>query len=231
MQPITLAITNFNRFELTVKSFANVVHDDRVKEILILDDHSTDGSFEKLVEFFDGNDKVKVIQQVTNVGMQQNKHDAVALSKFDWVILFDSDNEISEDYIDKIEALGKLDEDLIYAPSRALPTFIYDEFSSLLIHRHNVREHIKTPFFGALINTSNYLVNKLTYCQNYKFNPEIKGTDTANHFLNHLKNNGSLYIVPGLQYKHLTHSGSEFMKDVHYNMEQAQKIDKQLLGI
>lgn len=228
MEKLSLAITNYNRFDLTIKSFEKVIDDERIGEILILDDCSTDGSFEKLSEMFEYSKNVKVVQQLNNVGMQKNKHDAVALSKHDWVILFDSDNEMNTDYIDAIEALGELDENTIYAPTRALPTFIYDDFSGHIINKKNVKKYIHQNFFGALINTSNYLVNKNTYCKNFHFNPEIKGTDTANHFLNHLINNGDFYVVPGLEYNHLTHQGSEFMKDVHYNMSSAVNIERKL---
>lgn len=231
MELINISITNYNRFESTIKSFEQVINDERVGQFLILDDASTDDSYFKLDKHFKDNDKVRIMGNLSNVGMQRNKRNAVALSLYSWVILLDSDNEISTDYIDKLEKIERLYEGLIYAPARALPTFIYDEFAGEFIHRSNVKHFVKKPFFGAMINTSNYFVHKETYCRNYEYNPDIKGTDTANHFYNHLKNGGGFYVVPGLEYQHKISDDSEFMKDVHYNMMKAKEIEEKLLQL
>lgn len=231
MKQISLSVTSYNRFESTVKSFANVLDDERIGEILVLDDCSTDDSFSKLVAHFDGNEKVKVLQQVFNRSMQQNKADAVMLSKFEWCILLDSDNEINTDYIDNLFALPEWEEGTIYAPMRAKPKFIYDAFAGHTIDKVNVHKYVNMPLFGALINTSNYFVNRDFYADVYKFNPEIKGTDTANHFVNHISAGGSFHVVKDLEYIHAISTDSEFMKDIHYNMEQAKKIDEKLLAM
>lgn len=231
MDKITVAVTSFNRFDSTIKSFEKVIDDERIGEFLILDDASRDESFFKLDKFFKGNKKVKVIGRISNAGMQQNKRDAVALSQNSWCVLLDSDNEIDSSYIDKLDAIPALYETLIYAPMRALPTFLYDEFAGEYIHRGNVKQFVKKPFFGALINTSNYFVHRDTYCRHYEYNPLIKGTDTANHFYNHLNKGGGFYVVPGLEYQHKISDDSEFMKEVHYNMASAMEIEKKLLEL
>ena len=46
---VTLAITTYNRIDMTVKSFAQVLDDPRITEIVIVDDHSTDQIFAVLL--------------------------------------------------------------------------------------------------------------------------------------------------------------------------------------
>jgi len=229
MQKLSLAITTFNRFDLTIKSFEKVIDDERIDEILIVDDCSTDLSGFRLAEYFKDNPKVKVIIQGKNRSMKQNKADSVSFAKNEWIVLLDSDNEISSGYIDAIEALEMLHSHVIYAPVRALPTFIYDDFSGVTITKENVSGYVKRPFFGAMINTCNYLLNRNFYLENYKFEEKVKGVDTATHFVRHIENGGWFHIVPNMEYFHLTHSGSEFMKEIDYNMAMAKEIDEKLL--
>jgi len=47
---ITLAITTFERPEMTYKSFRKVINDDRINEILIIDDYSNWSYFAQLRE-------------------------------------------------------------------------------------------------------------------------------------------------------------------------------------
>ena len=49
---ITICVPTWNRFELTTKCFSRILNDSRISEIVINDDNSTDGSFEKLQEFY-----------------------------------------------------------------------------------------------------------------------------------------------------------------------------------
>jgi len=234
MQPLTIVVTSFNRYELTIKSFEKVIDDNRISEILIVDDASTDGSGKRLAQHFFRHPKVKVIIQAENRTMQLNKADAVFFATNDWVILLDSDNEISTGYIDALEQHEKLyrfNEGTIYAPVRALPNFIYDRFEGITIDASNVRFYVGLPYFGAMINTCNYLVHRETYLENFQFDKDIKGVDTAAHFLRHLTNKGKFHVVENLEYFHAISKDSEFMKDVHYNMACAMDIEKKLLEL
>jgi len=105
---LSIAITTFNRLEFTIESFAQVLDDPRVDDIVILDDCSTDGSYEKLVKHFSGVEKVRVVRQAQNRGMSLNKRDAIAYAKNEWVAIIDSDNIIGKNYIESIFTKQKL---------------------------------------------------------------------------------------------------------------------------
>lgn len=225
---LTIALTTYNRFDLTVQSIENIIGDNRVKEIIISDDCSTDGSYERLQEYYKDITQVHLFRNVENLGMQLNKAAAIGLAETEWVLILDSDNKVDSTYLDAFFALPKHYSDTIYAPSWARPTFDYRDFEGMVINKRNVAELVGKPFFGALINTCNYIVNKDYYLSKFKRNDKIKGVDTANHFYNHISTGGSFLVVPNMYYDHLVHSGSEFMKEVNYNMACAMEIEKQL---
>jgi len=213
---------------MLVRSFEQVINDERIDEIIIQDDYSNDGSYAKICTKFIENDKVKIFRNEYNLGMSRNKAEAINNANNKWCILFDSDNILGKDYLDVLEKFYPEYPENIYAPEKALPTFIYSEFVNRVISRKNIAEFIPKQFFGALINTCNYVVHRDTYMKNYLHNPQIKGTDTAWHFYNHLKNGGKFYVVKGLQYEHTVHPESTFMQDVHYNMAKAVEIENLL---
>jgi len=227
---LSLAITTYNRYTLTIESFAQVIDDDRIDDIVILDDCSTDGSFEKLVKYFKGNDKVRVIRQARNRGMSLNKRDAIALSKNKWVIIFDSDNIIRPDYVDAFLRIEKRHPYFIYCPSFARPQFNYNAFAGKTFGGAE-KIPIYDDVFNCLMNTCNYIVNASEYVKVYDYNEEMKATDTVWFNYRWLKSKRSFYVVPGMEYEHRVHDGSGFLADVDYNMKKSEEIRKLIAAL
>lgn len=228
---VSLCITTYNRFDLTIKSCAQVLNDPRIDDIVILDDKSTDGSFEKLVEYYKPYPHVRVIQQVVNRRMQQNKADAIAYAKNEWVIIFDSDNVIDKTYIDALPHLPSLLPSFIYCPSFARPSFDYRKFASSNFNLKRHWEYINDKTFVMLLNTCNYVVNRDRYLSVYEYNPAMKASDTIWFAYLWLKSGGTFFVVSGMQYDHLVHSGSGFMEDADYNMKQGENIRKMIMAL
>lgn len=227
---ISLCIPTYNRADLCIESFAQVIDDDRIDDIVLMDDKSTNGSYAYLKSEFGGHSKVVVLQQEANVGMARNKRDAIDAAKNDWAILFDDDNTISPDYLDAlgdIPGVFELEEE-IFMPSFAKPNFDYRDLCDTAMCKQNIAHFMSNPIFGALINTCNYVVNKKYYLETWQANPEMKATDTAWHLLCHLKAGGSMYVVPGMEYFHRVHDQSGFMQDVAYNMKKAKEIEEKI---
>lgn len=222
---ISLCITTYNRYELLMESFAQVLDDDRISEIVIVDDCSTDEIYGKVLAAVFDMPKVRLYRNQQNLGMSLNKKRAVELSKNEWCILFDSDNIIAPDYLNNID-LADLRSYIIYCPSFARPQFDYRSFSNYEIDQGNVCAFIKKPLAEPVLNTCNYLVNRERYLSVYQPNPEMKGTDTIWFNYLWLKAGNSFYVVPGMEYYHRVHEGSGFLADCDYNMMQAKKIKK-----
>lgn len=232
---ISLAITSYNRYEMTIESFAQVIEDPRIDDIVILDDYSTDNSYERLRDYFKGNEKVRVIRQAQNRGMLVNKFHAVGYARNEWVILLDSDNKIDTSYIDAFFNIATLGDDhefcVIYAPEFARPTFDYRKFSGKTINSGNVKALIKDSMGACLLNTCNYVVRKDTYVKVFRDNISIKGTDTLWFNYLWLKDGNSIYVVPGMQYDHLVHDHSTWKEHANYNMKMADSINKKILAL
>lgn len=247
---LSIAITSYNRYEMTVESFAQVIDDPRIDDIVLLDDASTDGSFEKLRDHFKGNEKVRVIRQAQNRGMSKNKHDAIALAKNRWVIIFDSDNIIGPDYLDAFAKYTGYFEgepfeyahNHIFCPDFAKPQFNYREYNmggggSNHIYRSGIyakaesKIEIKHDDFNCLMNTANYIVNRDFYLKVYQFNSDHIASDTIWHNYNHLKSGGMFSVVPGMEYYHRVHNGSGFLQDADYNMKKSAEVRRLIMQL
>lgn len=231
---LSLAITTYMRYEMTVESFAQVIDDPRIDDILILDDASTDGSYEKLKKHLEGNEKVRVIRQAQNRNMSLNKRDAIALSKNDWVIIFDSDNIISPKYLDafygQIERDGRPLDFCIYIPDFAKPQFDYRKFAGMT-YGVMKRPPVHDSMGNCMMNTANYIVNRQEYVKHYQYNAEHICSDTIWFNYNWWKAGNTFYVVPGMEYEHRVHPGSGFLQDAAYNMRKAEEVKKLIMGV
>lgn len=239
---LSLCITTYNRYEMTIESFAKVIDDPRIDDIVIMDDASTDGSGMMLHKYFLSNDKIRVILKASNTGMSRNKHDVIQMAKNEWCIIFDSDNIIGPDYLDAFYpyitrpdgsvSLGPEDSDKIFCPDFAKPNFDYRGFSTCqpptfgIYDAKDAARCMVDSRFNCLMNTCNYIVNRDFYLKTYQYNPEHIASDTIWHNYNHLKAGGKFCIVPDMQYDHRTHAGSGFMKGVEYNMAKTEEVRK-----
>jgi glycosyltransferase involved in cell wall biosynthesis len=233
---LTLAITVYNRWEMLLESFAGVIDDPRIDEILIMDDASEDQYWNKIKDLPLYNPKIKVVRQLQNRGMSVNKRDAVFHSKNEWVIIFDSDNVIGKDYLDAIEKEISNDEDhalmnnFIYCPYFAKPNFDYRLFERN-IYSIDKKPDLSNSILNCLFNTCNYLVNRSQYISIWEENKEMKGSDTVWFNYLWLKSGNYFYVLPGMEYEHRVHKGSGFMQDLHYNMEKAEGIKKLIMEL
>lgn len=224
---LTLAITTYNRFDMLLESFANVIDDPRISEVLIMDDCSSPEYWNKIKDLGKFNPKIRVVRQAQNRGMSVNKRDAVYYSANDWVILFDSDNIIGKDYLDALYALPVLYTNTIYCPDFAKPEFNFKKHSGHYYSIDNVSKVIEnSKEFNTMMNACNYVVNKDAYLRVWENNAAMKGTDTI--YMNYLwlKSGNGFYVVPKMEYFHRVHKESGFLKDMVYNMNKAEEVKK-----
>lgn len=232
---LTLSITTYNRYELLLESFANVIDDHRIDEILIMDDCSEELYWKKIKELPNFNPKIKVVRQLANRGMSVNKRDAIFHSKNEWVILFDSDNVIGKDYLDAFESGSSWVFDhptpnFIYCPSFAKPTFDYRKYQGRVFDTAS-KPNLYDPSCNCLFNTCNYIVNRGEYLKVWEENKQMKGSDTIWFNYLWLKSGKIFTVVPNMHYFHRVHEGSGFMQDADYNMKKAEEIKKLIMNL
>lgn len=223
---LTLAITNYNRYEMLLESFANVIDDKRIDEILIMDDHSEDKYWNKIKDLDKSNPKIKVVRQLFNRGMSENKRDAIACAKNEWVIIFDSDNVIKTNYIDAFFKVTPAPH-VIYCPSFARPHFDYRKYAeNIYFKSSSFQLLLQEVEFSCLLNTCNYVVNRDAYLSVWEENKEMKSTDTIWFNYLWLKAGNAFYVVRGMEYEHRVHKGSGFLEEVDYNMQKSEEVKK-----
>lgn len=238
---LTLAITTFNRCKLLLESFANVIDDPRIDEVLIMDDCSEIEYWNKIKELPKFNPKIRVIRQLENRGMSINKRDAVFNSRNEWVILFDSDNIIGKDYLDALEIEVKtyLPNELkrynIYCPTFAKPNFDYRKFAGMVFDKGELnpdhKPDLSDPMLNCMMNTCNYVLHRESYLSVWEENKEMKGSDTIWFSYLWLKGGHAFIPVKDMHYIHRVHPGSGFLTDVDYNMKKAEEIKKLILAL
>lgn len=236
---ISLCITTFRRDSLLFESFRQVVNDERVSEIVIVDDYSPEYFMQAIAAFCRPYDKIKVFRNTKNLGCYKNKAEAVLEATNDWVYLLDSDNVITTEAIDKLYAYNVEHgwrKDLIIAPEFAWPTFDYRHFAGKTITRQNVASMVNEKRFDCLINTANYFFHRDEYLRLHDPKIEPWTADTIYTNYNWLKAGNSIHVLPGLQYFHRTEDfkgeeGSHYVANVKKTNGLAKKLEQRLMQL
>ncbi len=206
---LTLAITSWQRYEETLNSFIQVVDDERIQEVVIIDDASDIEIYKRLELAASFHSKVKLFRNQINYGCYLNKRQAVALSSGEYLILWDSDNTMTKEYLDKIfEQEWK--EDTILAPDFAMPHFSYQAYSGITFDQHNIAQYIDKPMASTALNTCNFFVNRNRYLETFDASLEPVTCDSIYFNYCWLKDEGKIHILRGLQYPHLVHDKSHY---------------------
>jgi len=211
---ISLCITSWNRDSLTFDCFRQVLNDERVSEIVIVDDHSDERIYNNLVFMCNGLDKVKIYRNETNLGCYHNKRRSVELASNKWVIVFDSDNTMTKEYLDAIPEVWV--ESNIYQPEFARPHFDFTKFAGSVISKEFVKGYMRQKHFTTMLNAMNFFINREKYLEVFDTSKSEPWTADSIYF-NYLwlKAGYKIYVVPNLQYDHLVHNGSHYKANVH----------------
>lgn len=225
---ISLCLTTYNRFQETLEAFMPIRYDDRVSEVIIVDDCSDMEIYKQLEIAVTFCPKVKLFRNQVNYDCYLNKAMAVGLASNEWVIILDSDNILTTDYVDKLFAIDNWDEDTVYQPSWAKPHFDFRLYSGLTIDRHNVASYMYKPMFPTMLNAMNYFVNRNKFLEVRETWGDPHTADSILQNYNHLKNNGKIYVVPELFYHHRVHEGSHYKQNVHLTGDFYQQVENNL---
>lgn len=213
---ISLCIPTHNRTGLLFDAFREVVTDDRVSEIIIVDDASDDEIFTTVAWYCKDIPKVKLFRNERNIDCYRNKREAISKASNEWVIIFDSDNVISKAYIDRIENLyvAGLNQNTLYQPSFAEPNFNFTSYEGLLIDKKNIGQFMHNGTFQTMLNAMNYFVNRDEYLKVWDASVDPVTSDSIFQNFNWINSGRNIYVVPELKYHHRVHSGSHYQNNV-----------------
>lgn len=199
---ISLVITTYNRTDLLYESFRQVLNDDRISEIVIVDDCSNPVVWAEINDKLGGIDKIKLFRNKKNIGCYRNKREAVGRASNEWIILLDSDNVIDAIYLDAIFNGMFFQRNVIRQPVFAKPHFDFTRYAGIHITKHNVAQYTSDPTFTTALNAMNYFVNRDEYLRVWEDCPEPWTSDSILQNYNWLKAGNSIYFCPGLEYFH-----------------------------
>ena len=204
MTKISLCFTNFNRSKLLYEACSNVLFDDRVNEIVISDDCSSPEIYNSLVWYFKEHPKVKIYRNESNIDCYRNKAKALERAVNDWCILFDSDNIIDRQYIDRIENLmiAGLNDRTAYNPAFAKPHFDFTSVSGVNITRSNIGGLVHSDKVTTMLNAMNYFVNRHEWLKLFTPDFDPVTSDSIYHNARWIEAGNSIYVVPDLVYYH-----------------------------
>jgi glycosyltransferase involved in cell wall biosynthesis len=215
---ITVAVTNFNREQLLYESIEQILDDDRVSEVVISDDASEYGLYCRVVDHYKAYPKVKIYRNEKNLDCYLNKHKAVSLASNEWVLLIDSDNVFSKEFIDKLFEFKYnrcwLTGEMLQ-PSWAQPHFDFRPFANQVIDKHNVSNLMPQHQFQTLLNAANNFFDRDTWLSVFDSTVDPVTSDSIYQNYRWLEAGNSIYVVPGLSYFHRVNNHSNEEKS-HY---------------
>jgi hypothetical protein len=231
---ISVAIANYNQEKIIHRSLKNILADDRIGEIIILDDGSNLISFEKTKKKLEGiSPKINLFRRDKNLGILTTKIQAIELCQNDWVILLDSDNTVNKNYLKAIYNLNPWTKDTIYCPARPLPLLNFDRLSGLTIDFEKIKELLirETVITEKLLNDGNFFLNKnafLALLKKYEFlNPQASDVIFINYIW--LSNDNKITVLPDSSYFHRIHSGGSWTGKATHSAFYFEEIKNKIL--
>lgn len=202
------------RTEMTMASFEQVLYDDRISEIIIVDDASDMKVYDQLEAAVGGMDKVSLYRNEENIGCYRNKQQAILYAKNDYVVILDSDNIITPEYLDKIFERAWTP-NTILAPYWGKPALDYSQYAGMVITAENINLYLGKGNLEMLLNTFNFFINRNEYLRVFDKSVEPVTSDSIYICLRWLKAGGKIMVVPGMWYVHSIHNGSHYQNNSH----------------
>lgn len=225
MKTVSVAVPVYNRFQMLKECLQEVLTDDRIDEIVVVDDCSQDIYWKQIQEWAEKHHKVKIFRNNVNLDCYRNKRQAVSHCTNDHVILFDSDNLLSKAYVDKIFEQAPWNEKTVYCPTFAMPHFDYTSLDGQIVSKATVKHFIHSDTFKTACNTANYLVPRQGYLD--CFDPTVDPHTADSIFMAYrfLSRGYLLAFIKGLHYYHRVHDGSHYKNNVHKTGKFASKVE------
>ena len=228
---ISVSITHYNNAHFIKDTLEYLIRCNTISEIIINDDCSKD--YLVLKGIIDEMDcyKIKLYQNKENLGNFINKLETLKYCSNEWVILLDSDNIITPEYINAILKEQPWSKDIIYHPQHAITfpgkwskNLDYNRFSGQILDTDFFNKYIDIPSYMindvkvlCLLNGGNYFVHKDTFLSIMTIFLETnKGKlSNADYLMTNVEwliNNKKIKIVENMKYLHRLHKDSCYKK-------------------
>lgn len=221
---ISVAIPYYNNSSFMEKTLETLINDERINEIVITDDKSSDISVLEDILKKKNCSKIKLFENKKNMGCYHNKIATVTKCTNEWCILLDSDNYIEKDYLDILFAINSWEKNTIYIPDIAITfpgipskNLDYRKYADQYITKENYINNFNDINFQCLINNCNYFLpcKEFVLCMKDGFNTYnrnfIDCLDSAVLFTDWICKN-RIKVVKDLKYYHRLHPNSNYAR-------------------
>jgi len=235
---ISLCIPTKNRFHNFLNNYLDqyvkYLEDGLIDELIISDEDGDDYNkiINKYKNIIQKNNNFKVYKNNEILGVFLNKLKVCSYASNNYIALIDSDNFCEESYFITVKnyilSNSNLSTNLVLAPSYSKPCFSYKSLENIILTKDNINQYTEYENFGILINTGNYIITK-NIIDNIKYDNtilnNISACDVQYFNLLVLKQfeDFQFHIIKDLEYNHVVHNDSEYLKTIKKCNEYASK--------
>lgn len=162
---LTICIPAYNAEQWILETLQSVLPMNESIEVIISDNHSTDGTFEKIVCFINQNlsNKLKVIRPCRHLSMAENWNFVISSASSPYVALVSADDLISPEMCAR--AIAELD----YDPSIDIVTFEHDRLIHSTAGKRIATRRIARNLKEGMATPLKLIVNKNPFSINFSF--------------------------------------------------------------
>jgi glycosyltransferase involved in cell wall biosynthesis len=215
----SVAIPHWHRAALIHRPLWNIINDERIEEIVIVDDGSSEEEFALLVANvarYDRRQVVTIHRRKNNRGAQFTKLECVEKTTGAWMVLLDSDNTLFPSYLKTVSSLGELDEKSFYCSDWAFPYFRFHQLRGKTIDFQTTCRLVKQGVLQRvyLLNDGNYFFHKETYLSQLSHLKAIHNDVADVMLVNYcwLSQGGILTVMRGASYLHRIDDSSFWLR-------------------
>ena len=161
------------------------------KEVIVLDDGSTDGSIDVIRKFAK---EVRIEKQI-NGGQNVSRNRLTELSRGDWLVYLDADDELATDSLEKKMAMSN-GADAVYGTIEVASFAGVEKTRSTFYPAPSVKDPIVAAFNWAFPNTSAFLFRKDAIVKAGGWNTAIKNCTDYDMYFRLLLNDASFRPAP-----------------------------------
>lgn len=183
---LSVIIPSYNKGEYLkqcIESIENISIKDY--EIIIVDDASSDGSYEKCIDFQKKYNNINILKHQFNCGLEQTRNDGINVAKGKWILFVDADDYISDFPVEVVNLLDNSDTDILLFNYEYFDINSKSLFDSKLLSQkvyskqefaNSIGEKISWEMIscvGSKIYKRDFIENEgIRFCDEYKFNED-----------------------------------------------------------
>jgi glycosyltransferase involved in cell wall biosynthesis len=216
---LSLALPVYNSSEFFLEAIKIPLANEKVTEIVVSDDGSSNEEFEKLNKLIadTNSNKIKVVRNEKNLGAYKNKYNVIQNCTNKWVYLLDSDNYPLEGMLE-LFLKENLNENICYMPHKYDYCGHIAEFTLGfdILDKDKIKEAIKNNTIGHFVNLCNFFVSRDLFLKRMEegFNIDVFPiADCATMTYLWLKHGGEFKLIQDYQYFHRVRDSGYYMSN------------------